>query len=131
MGYRGDYTTSIHSLLGDVLAYVDIDEVNNQILLTTKNGRTVRVYHHQECCETVRIRDTEGDWHDLIGKVIVETSYSQSKDVDPPSGDPESWTLTELKFRVDDSTVINRWIGESNGAYSESVDFEDVPKWRN
>ena len=85
------------------------------------------IYHEQDCCETVQIQDTEGNWHDLIGKVITETDHDETCGVLDNS---ESSTLTTLTFKCDDATVISRWIGESNGYYSEGVDLADITNWK-
>jgi hypothetical protein len=126
MGYSDRIEVS--SLVGEVLTYIDTDEKNDEIMLTTASGRKIRIYHSQDCCESVRIEDTQGNWHDLVGKVIVEASEDVQPSGDPPPEYPDSWTRTALTFRVDGATVISRWIGESNGYYSESVDIEDVTK---
>jgi len=120
MGYRD--RCEIEVLVGEVLTHIDTDEKNNEIMLTTESGKIIKIFHDQDCCETVAIEDTEGEWHKLVGKVIVEAS----KDEKQGECDYGSITETTLKFRVDDATVISRWIGESNGYYSESVDIEDV-----
>ncbi len=54
----------ISELKGEVLTH--IDDCEDQILLTTKSGKKICIYHDQHCCETVRIVDTEGDLHSLI-----------------------------------------------------------------
>ncbi len=130
MGYKDRIKVS--SLVGEVLTYIDIDDGNNEIMLTTASNRTIRIYHIQDCCESVRIEDTQGNWHELIGKVIVEASEDVEPQGDPPPTTkyPDSWTRTTLTFRVNGATVISRWIGESNGYYSESVDIEDVSSVR-
>lgn len=115
----------LSSLVGEVLTYIDTDG-SDEIMLTTASGRKIKIYHEQDCCETVRIEDTKGNWHDLIGKVIVEAVHDVN-----PSGESEpeytdSWTRTNLVFKVDDATVISKWIGESNGYYSESVDIKEI-----
>lgn len=116
--------TSIQSLVGEVLTYIDIDETSDQIMLTTKSGRSVMIYHQQDCCESVRIESTEGDWGNLIGKVIVSASDNAERSETMFGTE----TKTELRFVVDGSTVISRWIGESNGYYSESVDFKELTR---
>lgn len=111
---------SIDSLKGEVLAHIDtFDDV---ILLTTISGREIRIYHRQDCCESVSIVGTEGQLKDLVGKVIVDAKHEEQQ----VSGDYDSVTFSELTFRTSDTTVISRWRGESNGYYSESVDLEEV-----
>lgn len=126
MGYSDK--CEIDVLVGEVLTHIDTDKNNNEIMLTTQSGKIILIYHDQDCCESVSIEDTKGNWHDLIGKVIVEASKDEIYKGDPPPEFPDSWTWTTLKFRVDGATVISRWFGESNGYYSESVDIEDVTK---
>jgi hypothetical protein len=95
-------------------------------MLTTKSGKVFRIFHSQDCCENVRIVGTEGNWKDLVGKVIRDFSHVTDPGGDPPPEYSESWTWTEFIFKVDDHTVISRWLGDSNGYYSEHVDFEKI-----
>ena len=112
-------------LQGKTLTNIDVGP--ESIMLTTECGRQIVIRHDQDCCESVVVEDTQGDWHQLVGKPIVEVSHDEEKDCEPkPSEYSESWTRSTLTFRVDDATVINRWIGESNGYYSESVSLHDV-----
>jgi hypothetical protein len=111
-------------LVGEVLEAVDIDGGENQILLTTRSGRRFMVYHEQDCCESVRMVGQDGSFDKLIGKPIVEARGS-AVDTSEEATD-SSQTTTTLVFRVDDQTVISRWIGDSNGYYSESVDIAEL-----
>jgi hypothetical protein len=112
------------ALVGEVLDAVDIDREENQILLTTRSGRRFLVYHEQDCCETVAISGQDGNFDKLIGKPLVE---ARDFAVDTTEeGIDDSQTTTTLVFRVDDQTVISRWIGDSNGYYSESVDIAEL-----
>ena len=111
-------------LVGEVLDAVDIDREENQILLTTRSGRKFLVYHEQDCCEKVQIVGQDGSFDKLIGKPIVE---ARDIAVDTTEeGIDDSQTTTTLVFRVDDQTVISRWVGDSNGYYSESVDIAEL-----
>jgi hypothetical protein len=118
----------IKELVGETLTHIDTDENNNEIMLTTASGRIVKILHYQDCCESVRIEDTLGNWHDLIGKVIVYANQESIYSGDPPPKYPDSWTRTNFTFQVDDATVISRWIGESSGYYSEEVSVEELTK---
>ena len=112
------------ALVGEVLDSVDIDREENQILLTTRSGRKFVVYHEQDCCETVAISGQDGSFDKLIGKPLIE---ARDFAVDTTEeGIDDSQTTTTLVFRVDDQTVISRWIGDSNGYYSESVDIAEL-----
>lgn len=119
----------LESLVGETLSSIDVlDDKSmkeqHQILLTTCSGRRILITHERDCCEFVRIESTQGQWKDLIGRVILLAS-----DVDEEMDKNEygmSATETTLTFKTDKDTVICKWIGESNGYYSESVDiFED------
>ena len=112
-------------LVGEVLDAVDIDREENQILLTTRSGRKFLVYHEQDCCETVAISDQDGNFDNLIGKPLIE-ARDFAVDTGETESDYDSQTTTTLVFRVDDQTVISRWIGDSNGYYSESVDIAEL-----
>jgi len=108
-------------LIGETLAFIDVG--GDEIQLTTASGRIIKIMHYQNCCESVSIQDTKGDWHSLVGKVLTEVTHDEE---DGNTG--ESSTLTTLTFKAGDETVINRWIGESNGYYSESVSLEELAK---
>ena len=114
-------------LVGEVLTHIDVDDANNVIMLVTASGKEFRVCHHQDCCERVRIVDTLGNWKELIGKQIIGMDIHAGNAETDPDGEPvESGTDTEITFRTDEHTVISRWFGESNGYYSESVDFDRI-----
>ncbi len=110
-------------LVGEVLDAVDIDREKDQILLTTQSGRQFLVYHKQKCCETVEIFGQDGSFDKLIGKPLIE---ARDFAVDTSEEAADSQTTTTLVFRVDGETVISRWVGDSNGYYSESVDIEEL-----
>jgi len=97
-------------------------------LLAFKNADTeVEFLHEQDCCEGVRINDITGDLEDLIGTPIVdayETSSDATNDEELKDewGGPDSATWTFYHFRTNKGNVCVRWLGLSNGYYSEGVD---------
>jgi len=127
---RYGYEMAITDMIGETLTHIDIDAGKNEILLTTNRGVRIKIYHAQDCCESVVIHDTQGNWHDLVGKVIIEAGLAEDCKSPPPKDAEyvESHTWTTIKLSVDDATVISRWFGESNGYYSESVSIENVTK---
>ena len=108
----------IKTLVGETLAYIDVDPDNNEILLTTESGRKIMIYHEQDCCEHVCLEGNNGEWTELIGKVLIETSQDEER--------MDGETKTALTFKVSDATVISRWVGTSNGYYSEHVDIKEL-----
>ena len=88
--------------------------------------------HEQDCCEGVYIEDIVGDLNDLVGKpldIVEEVEHVSDfnpPDVEPVSGDSFTWTF--YKFATIKGWVDVRWLGESNGYYSESVDFKGERK---
>jgi hypothetical protein len=112
------------ALVGEVLDAVDIDREKDQILLTTRSGRQFLIHHEQDCCETVEIVGQDGCFLKLVGKPIVEAREIAIDTTKDDSLGTE--TTTTLIFRVDDQTVISRWVGDSNGYYSESVDISEI-----
>lgn len=114
---------NVSELNGLVVKEINVDD--DQIMISTECGRSFLFYHDQNCCESVSIYDSKGDLKELKGKRLVSVEHDT---LDEIPGDVnyepyDSWTWTEIKFVTTDETIISRWIGESNGYYSESVNF--------
>jgi len=81
--------------------------------------------HQQDCCERVTIEDFEGDIEDLLGhqlvsaEEVVEGTGKNQRGKTPKCADSTTWTF--YKFRTTGGDLWIRWLGESNGYYSESV----------
>lgn len=117
------------SLAGEVLTNIDISADagdDHRIMLTTQTGRQIVIEHDQDCCEYVKIESVVGDPQSLIGKAIVRVNVDERPQGDPKPEYADSWTWTIIELGVTGETVLLRWIGESNGYYSESVDFKEI-----
>ena len=77
-------------------------------------------YHAQDCCESVDINDITGDLEDLVGEPLL-IAEEVSGATEPDEEHYESYTYTFYKFATRRGYVDVRWLGESNGYYSESV----------
>ena len=125
---------NIQELAGKKIVAIDIvddSSKDHEIRIEIEGGRVFRFYHNQDCCESVTIepsQDGDGSLLSLVGKEIREASMEAIESGDPPPEYPDSWTRTTTTFRTDSETVISRWIGESNGYYSEDVDLEEIFK---
>lgn len=116
--------TTIQELINKTL--LSIENVNDrELILKTAEGETYRFYHEQDCCEDVFIEDIEGNLEDLQGAPLLVAEEASSSDVEG-SECYDSCTWTFYRFRTVKGSVTIRWVGESNGYYSESVDFEKV-----
>ena len=81
-------------------------------------------FHSQDCCESVRINDSVGDLSDLENEVLMvaeEVSGETPSDFEEEYHESVTWTF--YKFATRRGYVDVRWLGESNGYYSESVNL--------
>lgn len=113
--------SDVSELIGITMADVQ-NTGDEEIVFTAQDGRKWRMYHYQNCCESVRVEDICGDLSDLTGASIMEAEEVSSYKGPKPEY-AESYTWTFYKFRTIKGSVTIRWLGESNGHYSESVDF--------
>jgi len=120
----------VTELIGKTLTEVKVNGDKDEILFTADDGKQWRMYHCQDCCESVTIEDIVGDLGDLIGSPIV-MAEEVIHEGENPEGVPsktyqDSFTWTFYKFATIKGYVTIRWYGDSNGYYSESVDFEEI-----
>lgn len=121
--------TEFKDLIGKTLSEVHRDG-SERIEFTTTEGKKYALYHSQDCCESVTINDICGDLQDLVGSPIVQAEETTSNEdpADYPKREypPDSLTWTFYRFATAKGAVVIRWIGESNGYYSESVTFAEL-----
>jgi hypothetical protein len=115
----------ISKLRGVTLARVDVDPGMGSIAFVADDGRRFLMHHKQDCCESVAIEDIVGDTADLIGSPILLAEERCNDDAPPSKVVEDSWTWTFYELRTVRASVTIRWFGESNGYYSERVDFSD------
>lgn len=114
--------SKFNELLGKTLTSVDgLTKGSELVNFVTSEGIKYQMYHDQDCCEFVYINDVCGDVDDLIGSEILSAEESISDASDDVS---ESGTWTFYKLATIKGSVTIRWLGQSNGYYSESVTFE-------
>jgi len=111
-------------LVGKTLVSVE-NKAGDELVFTLDNGEKYKLYHSQDCCELVTIEDIIGDLDDLVGSPILMAEEATSRE--NPEGFSreyqDSFTWTFYKLATIKGYVTVRWYGESNGYYSESVDF--------
>lgn len=114
-------------LLGKIIDKITGATVgNDEIEFTLADGSRYRMYHSQDCCEQVAVRQIDGDIADLIGNPITMAEESTNSDDSTGIEYPDSFTWTFYKLATIKGYVTITWLGESNGYYSESVDFVKI-----
>ena len=101
---------------------------NEELIFTLDTGEKYKLYHGQDCCESVSIEDITGELSELIGTPILlaEEVTSDKNPIGVTKEFQESFTWTFYKLATMRGYVTIRWYGESNGYYSESVDFGEA-----
>ena len=111
----------LEDLLGYKIVAVDLEDHIDGDIITfhREDGKVVKMYHEQCCCEYVRIEDIDGDLQDLIGTIIEAEEVTKE-------GEDEYGTMTWTFYKIasENGFVNIRWYGTSNGYYSESVTVE-------
>jgi hypothetical protein len=116
MGWR-DTRVDVNDMLGKTFSKVwsDMDTI------TFENDEVRYVlYHEKDCCESVIVEDICGDLLDLEGWPILIAREDTNAD-DPGTCNGESYTWTFYNFATFKGYVTIRFLGESNGYYSEDV----------
>lgn len=113
-------------LLGKTIT--KIGEASDELIFYTSDGQRYRQYHQQDCCESVSIEEIIGDLGDLLDSprlLAEEVSYEgeNPEGVKVPEYQ-DSFTWTFYKLATMKGRVTIRWYRDSNGYYSERVDFE-------
>jgi hypothetical protein len=105
-----------------------VTEQDDSIIFVTTEGEVYKMFHSQDCCESVYIESIVGDLDDLVGSEILvaednENLFDVIRNFGSKRDSDESYTWTFYKFATRKGYVDIRWYGSSNGYYSESVDF--------
>ncbi len=105
-----------------------LEKGSDEVRVFTTDGCEFLFYHSQNCCESVLLEDFEADATDWTGALITEAVVVTNSESEPPQRYSEYWTWTFYKIETSKGGLWMRWLGESNGYYSESVDFAWVNK---
>lgn len=119
---------NIESLIGRHLVSVEgLEPDSESAEFKCSDGSHGRMWHPQDCCESVSILDVVGDVADLIDATVLdareETSDATGADVEDRYLD-DSATWTFYIIQTNKGAVTIRWLGTSNGYYAESAEFD-------
>jgi hypothetical protein len=121
MYYDYESSAKLTDMIGKV--FTSVTETGDTMVFENSTDRYV-FFHSQDCCESVGINDIVGDLSDLVGEpLLVADEVSGEAPVGFEDEYHESVTWTFYKFATRKGYVDVRWLGESNGYYSERVDL--------
>ncbi len=127
--YRdGGFVFEMADLVGKTFTKVTGGPDDDEMRFECTEG--VFVFHHeQDCCESVSINDVTGDLSDLVGTPLLKAEECESCPLPegyvPDEYGSETWTF--YKFATIKGYVDVRWLGSSNGYYSEHVNLKFEP----
>ena len=111
-------------LVGKKVVSIKIEEGDeNDAIIIKTSPKTFIMYHDQDCCEQVTIKEIDNDISKLVGATIVEAEVvTEHSETDYGS---MTWTFYKIATDRADRFTIS-WLGESNGYYSEEVTFAEI-----
>ena len=117
-------TTTFENMIGLTMSSVVGNTGDDVMTFTSECGKVFRFLHHHDCCESVYIEDICGDLSDLVGAPLVVAEEVSNMD-GPVLEGYESYTWTFYRFVSLKGSVTVRWLGSSNGYYSEGVSYSE------
>lgn len=115
---------TFEDLKGQVIESIEVRGVNKIIFSIA--GKRYKMYHSQNCCETVSIESIVGDLDDIIGQEILVANEASNEGQKVGDYETSSYTWTFYTLSTIKGSITIRWYGSSNGYYSEKVDFEPL-----
>jgi hypothetical protein len=109
-----------------IMAVYGLEEGSREIRISFENNTTLEMYHQQDCCEHVRIEDIVGPTN-LGGAIWYGLDVKDSEEPEDYMYMDDSHTWTFYTLRTSKGYTDIRWLGESNGYYSESVGIRIKP----
>lgn len=115
------------ALLGLTITEFNAKEGEDTVTIKTAEGRSFLMEHVQDCCESVYLAEVIGDVAGLIGTPV--TLAAEESEDHSNEEEYESCTWTFYKLATKNGPVALRWVGSSNGYYSESVYFYETTRF--
>ena len=99
-----------------------IDYSDEEIYFKIADDEIYKMYHVQDCCESVSVEDVCGELENLIGSPVLIAEERSEDGEDKSNHSSFTWTFYEIATIKGSVTI--RWYGTSNGYYSERVNFK-------
>lgn len=120
--------TELSLIMGKVFTKITrVEGQDESIIFETADGEKFKMYHDQDCCESVYIEDINGDLNSLLNNpIIVAEERTNSDEGTKKDNSDDSFTWTFYEIATIKGSVTIRWYGSSNGYYSESVTLSKI-----
>lgn len=116
-------TVKFEELIGKTLVeIVGAEKGSKEIYFRCSDGSEYKLWHEKDCCEYVRVEDICGNPLRLLNFPILKAEESISKGRNKDG----TYQYTFYLLATVKGYLNIRWLGESNGYYSESVDFVET-----
>ena len=116
----------LKEIIGKTISRIEGLEVESQFVdIYFTDNTKLEFTHWQDCCEHVALNDFEltTSLEKIVGGVINDAR----EDIGEAGCDGwESFTWTFYNINTSKGCINMRWLGQSNGYYSEGVDLELV-----
>lgn len=117
----------LSELNGKVISKIEgLEKWSDEVRIFTECGNEYLFYNDQDHA-SIRLEDFEISANSLNSALIISAQMVSNKGIDKkPSEYSESWIWTFYKIETNKGGLWMRWLGESNGYYSEHVSFDRV-----
>lgn len=105
-----------------IISIIGMKQDSEKIIFELNNGEKWKMYNDQDCCENVWLEDINGDINVILNSPILRFDEK----IENNENASESGTFTFYTIATAKGYLNLRWNGESNGYYSEGVDFEKL-----
>jgi hypothetical protein len=110
-------------LLGKTLVAIEgAHKGSEAITFRCSDGTAYLMHHHQDCCEHVEVEDVVGNVAFIVGSQIKFAEDKSREAGDEEVSESGTWTFYTLG--TERGWLDLRWLGHSNGYYSERVSFD-------
>lgn len=127
------YDLHFSDLVGKIFTEVYHNKEKTELYFVDNKRRnySYQLYHEQDCCESVWLDDIVGDLNDLCNTpILMAYEASNHDEVTEAIKKTDEWidsvTWTFYHLATIKGYVTLRWVGNSNGYYSEGVSFSKL-----
>ena len=107
-----------------IISIEGMQEGSEEVRITFEDNSFLIFYHEFDCCESVEVCQVDSDPSKFVGSKFTELKIKQSYENEEDTTPRESCTWTFYTLVTTKGYLDFRWLGESNGYYSEEVSID-------